>query len=47
MHQVLAGGEAFAVAAQFKGMSAEVAWDVEQSVVRVIGHQAMEAIFPA
>lgn len=47
MHQVLAGGEAFAVAAQFQGMGTEVVWDVAQSVVRVVGHQAVEAILPA
>lgn len=47
MHQVLAGGEAFAVAAQFEGMCAEVVRDVAQSVVRVIGHQAVEAVLPA
>lgn len=33
VHQVLAGGEAFAVAAEFKGMCAEVVCDVAQSVV--------------
>lgn len=47
MHQVLASGEAFAVAAQFEGVCAEVVWDVAESVVRVIGHQAMEAVLPA
>lgn len=47
MHQVLAGGEAFAVAAQFEGVWAEVVGDAAQSVVWVIGHQAMEAVLPA
>lgn len=44
MHQVLAGGEAFAVAAEFQGVGAEVVRDVAQSIVGIIGHQAMEAI---
>lgn len=46
MHQVLAGGEIFAIAAQFEGVCAEVVWDVAQSVVRVIGNQTMEAVLP-
>lgn len=47
MHQVLAGGEAFAIAAQFEGLCVEVVWDVAQSVVWVIGHQSVEAVVPA
>lgn len=47
MHQVLAGGEAFAIAAQFEGVGTEVVWDVAQSVVRIIAHQAVEAGLPA
>lgn len=47
MHQVLAGGEAFAVATQFECVGTEVVRDVAQSVVRVVGHQAVEAVLPA
>lgn len=47
MHQVLVGGEAFAVTAQFEGVSTEIVRDVAQSVVRVISHQAVEAVLPA
>jgi len=45
VHQVLAGGEAFAVAAEFESMGTEVVRDVAQGVIRIIGNQAMEPIF--
>ncbi len=44
VHQVLAGGEAFAVAAEFESMGTEVVWDVAKGIIRIIGNQAMEPI---
>lgn len=47
MHQVLARGEAFAITAEFEGVGTKVVRDVAEGVVRVIRHQAMEAIVSA
>lgn len=47
VHQVLAGGEVFAVAAQFEDVGVEVVWDIAQGVIRVVSHQTMEATLPA
>lgn len=47
MHQVLVGGEVFAVAAQFEDVGVEVVWDIAQGVIRVVSHQTMEATLPA
>lgn len=47
MHQILAGGEALPIAAQLQGVGTEVVGDIAQRVVRVVGHQTMEAILSA
>lgn len=47
MHQVLARGEAFAIAAELEGVGTEVVRDVAEGVVGVVRHQAMEAVLSA
>lgn len=47
MHQVLACGEALAVAAELEGVGTEVVGDVAEGIVGVVGHQAVEAVLSA
>lgn len=47
VHQILACGETLAVSAQFQGVGTEVVGDVAECIIRVIGHQAVEAVLSA